>query len=483
MELSETNKGKPIAILKGFAYLNDKTNENTHYWRCSQFYSHSCKARIITKLIAGEQKYSKSSGEHNHPPSATEKSKRDAVRRLKNVASTSRDPPSGIVNQVHSTLNRHELAALPSTSAQKQVIRRIRKEDSESEPTSLSDLIIPQDIMQNIGGGAFVIADIFEEGERIIIMSSPESMEILSKSDIIIMDGTFFVVPSMFYQLYSLFGMAGVGSCRRAFPLVHVLMTKKTISLYRKLFQEIKSYYIKEDLLFEPKHFLTDFEQAAVKACKIEFPSSESHGCLFHFGQIVYRAIVRKGLRTIYGEDQEFASNIRKLIALAFLDPDEIPDAFEDIILWMSDDPKVTEFVEWFRRNYISQKSYLGSQSQNQSQSLVRFPEQFWSINTLVRQGLPRTQNSVEGWHRRIRVLIGNAHPGVYTLMRKLREEVHYQSGQIDRANRDEKTDCTGRKYSQREKEILAIFDAKNTFGMSDFLFALSQKVKNLIDV
>lgn len=58
------------------------------------------------------------------------------------------------------------------------------------------------------------------------------------------------------------------------------------------------------------------------------------------------------GLKIRYGMDEEFNSNVRKIIALAFLEPEEISEAFESIVIWMGDEQPVANFIDWFRRNY-----------------------------------------------------------------------------------------------------------------------------------
>lgn len=481
VEISQTSKGKETAFVDGFSYLNDKKRESNYYWRCNNFYTHRCKARLQTKFEGGKHIYSTETGEHCHPPSATLKGKRDAISEIKRRASTSKDKTCSIINEVQASTSSFVQGELPRMSAQKQICRRARKKDEPLEPKNLMDLVIPEDLLENIGGGQYVISDITQGTGRIHILSSAVLLEHLSRTPIIIMDGTFYTAPALFYQIYTMFGMVGNGAARKAFPLVFVLMTAKSTIMYRKVFQELKSYFIRADILFEPRHFLTDFEKAAIKACAIEFPAATNHGCLFHFGQIIYRAIMSHGLKARYGKDEEFNSNVRMIIALAFLDPDEIPEMFEEVVLWMGDEDDVSQFINWFRNNYVA-KHVDDTSTQSQS-SLTQFSQEFWSVKSLVELGLPRTQNSVEAWHRRFKTLVDVAHPGVFALMKKLREEIHYQTGLIDRAIRDEKPDYLGKVYEQREKEIVSIVRSKDSISTQQYLFAISQKIKGLIDM
>ena len=50
------------------------------------------------------------------------------------------------------------------------------------------------------------------------------------------------------------------------------------------------------------------------------------------------------------------------------------------------------------------------------------FSPEIWSVYELVEQGYPR-KNTVVGWHNRWNNLVGKAHVGVYTIIKKMRKE------------------------------------------------------------
>lgn len=480
VQLTKTNKNKDLAVVLGQGYLLDRRKDSRFYWRCQEFYKESCRARLITELVSeGNHRYVSESGEHAHKPSPTKKGRLDALDTIKRKARTTRDKPATIITETHQALSREELATVPSTSAQRQRIiraRRSRHGGSRIEPATLDQLVIPDSLKVTPTGENFLIADShLDNGQRVISFSTPRNIRLLARSDVVIMDGTFYVVPNLFYQLYSLFGMAGVGTCRRAFPLVFALMSSKTTALYKRLLQDIKEYCLSQNLEFSPRFILTDFEKAAIRACKDEFDSAQHHGCFFHFGQIVFRAVEQHGLRTKFGTSAVFASQIRKLIALAFLKPDEIEDAFEELEDSMPDTIKVNDFLTFFKKNYIINQ--IGRR-----RKAAVYPPSFWSVTDLVDKELPRTQNSVEAWHRRFKSNIGGAHPGVLTLIESLREESHYQLNLIDRVERGE-DDREGKGFALRERKIRAIYASRAEKTTDEFLLAIGQHIKGLISV
>ncbi len=48
---------------------------------------------------------------------------------------------------------------------------------------------------------------------------------------------------------------------------------------------------------------------------------------------------------------------------------------------------------------------------------------------------MPRTSNNVEGWHRRWNTLVNVAHPGLFSMIQTLKEELHEKEGDIESAN------------------------------------------------
>jgi hypothetical protein len=114
---------------------------------------------------------------------------------------------------------------------------------------------------------------------RILLFSTEKSLNILRNSDHWFLDGTFSSCPNLFSQLYTIHAVYS----GEIIPLVSVLLPDKKEVTYNKMFQALKSF--KFELC--PKSFATDFEKAAMNSIKNEFPSTEIHGCFFHFSQAV----------------------------------------------------------------------------------------------------------------------------------------------------------------------------------------------------
>lgn len=81
-----------------------------------------------------------------------------------------------------------------------------------------------------------------------------------------------------------------------------------------------------------PAFFVSDFEVAVVSTIKEVFPVAEHTGCHFHFAQAIYRAIQKCGLQSLYIKNPDIASELNKLISLAFVPVADIETVYEEII-------------------------------------------------------------------------------------------------------------------------------------------------------
>ncbi|KFD47098.1 hypothetical protein M513_12008 [Trichuris suis] len=141
-----------------------------------------------------------------------------------------------------------------------------------------------------------------------------------------ITDGTFKTVLSVFYQLYTIHEPITTGSCR-SFPLVYILMTGKSKTLYECAFEELAAFGGESGVLLNPAMVMTDFELGAINACRRVFPNARNAACYFHFAKYVWREVQKSGLAKRYCRDDNFNLKILQLTALAFLPAEEIPDA------------------------------------------------------------------------------------------------------------------------------------------------------------
>ena len=78
----------------------------------------------------------------------------------------------------------------------------------------------------------------------------------------------------------------------------------------------------------EVKELVMDFERAAWRAAAHVMPQVERKGCVFHWGQAVWRKAQDVGLRQAYLDDNTTHIFIRKLMALPLLPAEAVTPVF-----------------------------------------------------------------------------------------------------------------------------------------------------------
>jgi hypothetical protein len=214
----------------------------------------------------------------------------------------------------------------------------------------------------------------------------------LENGNHIYLDGTFDVVPELYFQLYTIH----VTYLNHILPAVYILLPGEYFAayffklfsrcfciflgkqqrLYKAMLQEIKNLAPN----FDPPNVMIDFERASMNAIKSLFPTSNLNGCFFHLCQNVYRAVTRFGLKTLYGENENFAQQIRSLPALAFLPINDVISTFDQI---KAQFPAEGEPVlKYFEENYIGIKPRL-----SRPRKAPKFDISLWNVNANTLQG------------------------------------------------------------------------------------------------
>ena len=81
-------------------------------------------------------------------------------------------------------------------------------------------------------------------------------------------------------------------------------------------------------------------------------------GCLFHFGQCIWRQLQALGLQKKYQEDKPFNLSVRKLIALAFLPIVDVVKAFDLLSDEFDDD--ADKLLDYFESTWIGARKTRG---------------------------------------------------------------------------------------------------------------------------
>ena len=124
-------------------------------------------------------------------------------------------------------------------------------------------------------------------------------------------DGTFYTVPTQFFQLWTIFATVG----RHTVPAINCLMTAKTQELYKAVLESISAKIPQ----FKPEFSMSDWEPAARNAIKEVHPQIKIYGCWFHYTKCIWRKIQKLGLANTFKNNIEIQAFLRQLMAIPFL--------------------------------------------------------------------------------------------------------------------------------------------------------------------
>ena len=296
-------------------------------------------------------------------------------------------------------------AILPDPSLLQRRANRARQSTRPNHPTSLDfDLdegYLPEDFLRaDINGAA-----------RHLVFATDDQLKWLSRAEHWYIDGTFKVMREPFVQLFSLHAFVRRDACEKQVPLAFIVMSRRTAPDYTAALQAVI------DALPSPpsvKTITTDFEKGIWRGCREVLPEVKMRGCGFHWAQAVERYFGEVGLLTFYKDKAgPLRDLLRKLLALPYLPPSEIPAAFnrlEDVALDHGD-ARLVDLFEYVRTTWL--------------ESSVWSVEDWSVYNRRV-----RTNNDTEGWHRRLNSR-ANENVPLYLLIDLLYEEARLVRHQV----------------------------------------------------
>lgn len=132
-----------------------------------------------------------------------------------------------------------------------------------------------------------------------------------------------------------------------------------------------------------PKQINMDFELAAIKAAQESFPDAKVQGCYFHLKKNMIQNLGQHGLKSRYEEDVKFGHEVRMLMALAFIPPERVIDAFEyferNSKFLNADKQKENANLKAYVTDYFA-NHYIGRIKKNGKRGKAQFPLELWNV-------------------------------------------------------------------------------------------------------
>ena len=147
-------------------------------------------------------------------------------------------------------------AQLPLTRSIRHAIRRHKQYTGNPHPIhqDVATMVVPDELKVTSTGDDFLLFDFGPNiGNRIMIFSTARNLDILYNSPHWFADGTFKIVPELFFQHYTI-DVLREGSL---VTCVYALLSKKQEITYRQLLTELNN--LKPGM--SPHSIMVDFEQ------------------------------------------------------------------------------------------------------------------------------------------------------------------------------------------------------------------------------
>lgn len=158
-----------------------------------------------------------------------------------------------------------------------------------------------------------------------------------------------------------------------------MLCVDKTQQTYDDIFKALLQ--LEPDI--KPEHIIFDFERAIINAAAENFPNAELHGCNFHFGQAIWRHVQSVGLQAEYAQNTTFQQNIKTLMALAFVPPENVVAAFEALVrndFWVDNEESPFNAEKQNLLSYF-ESTYIGSFARfTQTRKNPLFAHKLWNM-------------------------------------------------------------------------------------------------------
>ncbi len=412
MEFITSIRGGRKLVYEGYIYVKQKDlARGVVSYECEMRKrgagnSSQCKARV---KVRNEQVID-ITNEHTHEQVHGRPETLRVRNNMKQRAVDTMEAPQQILGHCLQHVSEAAATQLPPFRTMRRTLRRTKQQTNDPLPIppSVDDLDIPEKYQRTTNNEQFLLYDNRDDdgAPRMLVYATPHNLRLLARSRHWFMDGTFKIVPQHFQQLYTIHVLHD----SQIIPCVYALLPNKTELTYRAMFQALSDA---QDNL-QPETVLIDYEIAALNAFGAIFPDTEVKGCLFHLTQCVHRRVQDAGLQVQYREDETLSLATRMIPAIAFVHPDDVVESFE--LLQDEIPEELQPIMDYFEDTFIGRPGRRRRRGPT-------FPPAIWNVYSRVEAGLPRTNNNIEGWHRRMDASAGCHHPNIWVFLDILKKE------------------------------------------------------------
>jgi hypothetical protein len=395
-----SSRGREMFTSGGYIYHKEGERRDGVYYRCTSRRSLACSGGVIVSggRVVREVR------PHSHAPSAGAVEAAEAVTEARSAAASGQTSVHTVMSSLRAVSD-SALVRMPSAASQRRTLfaQRRRQFGYPPEPQG-RDFHLPQ----RFHFGDFLLYDsqlTHPDLPRMLVYASQTQLEFLRTTETVLSDGKF-DVSGPFQQLYTVHGVKRGWS----HPCLYAFLPSKSQAIYTRLLQVLRGKIPN----FDPRSWQTDLELAASGAISAAYRDCNLTYCFFHLCQALWRQIQSMGLAGRYGTDGEFSLRVRVLPALAFVLPDEVVEAYEELVASDYWQEALDDYREYFERVYLGRAVGRGRRR------APPFPIGRWNVYQRTLDGEARTTNQAEGWHRSFAALLQSSSPSFWKILEAL---------------------------------------------------------------
>uniref|UniRef100_A0A914WZ02 MULE transposase domain-containing protein n=1 Tax=Plectus sambesii TaxID=2011161 RepID=A0A914WZ02_9BILA len=162
---------------------------------------------------------------------------------------------------------------------------------------------------------------------------------------------------------------------------------------------------------------MMDFEEAAMHAFKEVWPDVHLSGCFFHLAQNQRKKLAQSACGSIslalaMTAKPALEQQVKMVWAMAFVPLADLEDVWDQLVASLNQ--QLRPLFKYFDEYYIGKRQLAGTRN------LPRFPREVWSMFERTRDGLPRTNNSMEALHKSLNAHFAVDHPNTWQVINKM---------------------------------------------------------------
>ncbi|XP_065321275.1 uncharacterized protein LOC135928747 [Gordionus sp. m RMFG-2023] len=236
------------------------------------------------------------------------------------------------------------------------------------------------------------------------------------------------------------------------------------------------------DLFPDPLYIYMDFEKSAMTTVKsIIGDHIIIRGCFYHLCQSTHRKIQKLGLESEYRTDETLSFFCGMMDGLAFVPLCDMDNAMTFLRSVTPSNGK--DILDYFDKNYVNgvSRNVMRSNSQSQTRRIEpRFPPETWNVNQSTLSDEERTNNQCEGWNHRFSNLVGNKHPSIWVLIKKMKCEGAADETKLERWRVGSWTSKTKSQSSNNQIRLKKLCEEyrDGVRSLPDFIRAISFNIR-----